>query len=715
MEVCGTHTMNAFRSGLHSLLPHNVSLLSGPGCPVCVTSQADIDQLIELSRRPGVTLCTYGDMLRVSGSEGSLEQARAQGADVRIIYSSLEAVQLAAQDRRRPVAFAAVGFETTTPATVAALLEAQDRGLDNFTILTSHKLILPAMRALLESGDIPIDGFLCPGHVAVILGASAFEPIVREYHKPCVIAGFEGPQIAEAIARLSELVAQGTPALENLYSQAVTPQGNIAAQRLVDRFFAPADCQWRGLGLLGGSGLVLRPEFSRFDARLRFGLGATQLVRSRVVVAATFSPADSRRRSANFSAWPVIRFGRSVRAWSAPKETCQAYFKYQRPRAKFRAKDGPAPTCTCGVSFAKGAGRSPRCRRRRREARMIAPGQPRLSQLPSHISLAHGGGGQLTDELIGACILSRLGNPVLDQLLDSAILDGAPKLAMTIDSYVVEPLKFSGGDIGRLAVCGTVNDLAVCGATPLGLALSLILTEGLPRTLLEEMIDSIAAAAKEAGVRVVTGDTKVIGRSGADGGDQMFITTAGVGAAGRAAEPRAGSPRRHHPGQRHDCRSRHGGDAGAADAAGEKRLRSDVAPLNAMIRRLLEKVEGVVFMRDPTRGGLAGVVADLAQRSGLHVTLNEQDIPVQPQTLHAADMLGIDVLDVANEGKIVVVVRPEQAQAALQTLREDPHGQNAAIIGVVESTPDACCELRTEMGGSRILQKPYGEQLPRIC
>jgi len=153
---------------------------------------------------------------------------------------------------------------------------AQERGLDNFTILTSHKLILPAMRALLESGDVPIDGFLCPGHVAVIVGADVFGQIVREYHQPCVIAGFEGPQIAAALARLTEMVAQGRPALENLYSQAVTPQGNRIAQQLIDRFFVPADWEWRGLGMLKGSGLALRPEFARFDARNRFGLGATK-------------------------------------------------------------------------------------------------------------------------------------------------------------------------------------------------------------------------------------------------------------------------------------------------------------------------------------------------------------------------------------------------------------------------------------------------------
>ena len=203
MEVCGTHTVNAFRTGLQSVMPARVILLSGPGCPVCVTSQGDIDQLIELSLRPRVTMCTYGDMVRVTGRRGSLEDARAQGADVRIVYSALDAVRLAVAEPRREVVFAAVGFETTAPATAVAILEAQRLGLSNFTAFTSHKLIIPAMRALLES-KVNIDGFVCPGHVAVIIGAEAFKPIVREFKLSCVVTGFEGPQIAAALARLCE-------------------------------------------------------------------------------------------------------------------------------------------------------------------------------------------------------------------------------------------------------------------------------------------------------------------------------------------------------------------------------------------------------------------------------------------------------------------------------------------------------------------------------
>jgi len=330
------------------------------------------------------------------------------------------------------------------------------------------------------------------------------------------------------------------------------------------------------------------------------------------------------------------------------------------------------------------------------------------------IMLAHGGGGQLTDELLGQLVLPRLGNPLLNELLDSAVLDtGRETLALTIDSYVVQPLKFPGGDIGRLAVSGTVNDLAVCGARPLGLALGLILCEGLESGVLEEVMESVARTGAEAGVRIVTGDTKVVGRGQADG---MFISTAGVGAVpdGRRLHPDRVSAG--------DVLIINGpiADHGLAVMLAREMpqmasaVRSDAAPLNRLIEHVLEKVD-VKFMRDPTRAGLAGLAVDLARRTGLHVALDEPAIPVRPETRHAADMLGLDVLEVANEGKVVMVVGEEDAEKTLREMRLNELGREARVIGRVETEMDGICELRTAMGGRRILQKPYGEQLPRIC
>jgi hydrogenase expression/formation protein HypD len=330
MEVCGTHTVNAFRSGLHSLMPSNVKLLSGPGCPVCVTSQGDIDQLIELGMRKDITLCTYGDMIRVTGRSGSLELARSEGAEIRVVYSAMDAVKLAASQRSRQVVFAAVGFETTAPATAAAVLEAERLALTNFTVLASHKLIVPAMRALLDAGLANIDGFLCPGHVAVIVGAEAFRCIVQDYSLPCVIAGFEDSQIAAGLARLTQLVAEDRVALENLYPQAVTPEGNRMAMKMMDQVFEPVDVTWRALGELPRSGLALRQRYALFDARVRYELKSQEApepkgCRCGEVITGRCAPADCGLFGKVCT--PVYPVGPCM---VSSEGTCQAWFKYHR-------------------------------------------------------------------------------------------------------------------------------------------------------------------------------------------------------------------------------------------------------------------------------------------------------------------------------------------------------------------------------------------------
>lgn len=333
----------------------------------------------------------------------------------------------------------------------------------------------------------------------------------------------------------------------------------------------------------------------------------------------------------------------------------------------------------------------------------------------THVLLSHGGGGMLTDSLLGTAVLPRLKNAALDDLLDSAILEhGRERIALTIDGYVVQPIEFPGGDIGRLAVSGTVNDLCVCGARPLGIALSFILAEGLSRTTFERVVESIATTAKEAGVTIVTGDTKVVGRGQADG---LYITTAGVGV---VRENVSLHPTRLEVGDAVLVNGPIGEHGLAVMLAREmpqvsSAVRSDVAPLSSLIHALLDDVPGVVFMRDPTRAGLSGVLTDLAARSGKRIVIDEATVPVRTEALHAAEMLGLDVLEVANEGKVVVVVRGDSAETALRVMKAHPLGRDSAIIGRVESGATGLCEIRTSIGGRRVLLKPYGEQLPRIC
>jgi hydrogenase expression/formation protein HypE len=331
------------------------------------------------------------------------------------------------------------------------------------------------------------------------------------------------------------------------------------------------------------------------------------------------------------------------------------------------------------------------------------------------VLLAHGGGGELTRRLIAEHIRPRLANPALDELTDGALLaNPGGRLCVTTDASVVTPLFFPGGDIGRLAVSGTVNDLAVMGATPLALMQTLVIEEGLPLATLDRVLDSIAATAAEAGVPVVAGDTKVVERRVGEG---LFISTAGVGVVATGVEL---GLKRIRPGDRVLISGRIA-DHGLAVMAQREGMsfqttvKSDVAPLNRLCAALVAIGNGLRFLRDPTRGGLAGVLADLAEDTGLSVEVEESAIPIAPATRHAAEMLGLDPLVVANEGKLVIVCSPAAADAALAACRADPHGRHAALIGTVTTAAPPLAELITAAGGRRIVQRPYGEELPRIC
>ncbi len=271
MEVCGTHTMSAFRAGLRSLLPPNIKLMSGPGCPVCVTTSAFVDTAIALARRPQVTITTFGDMLRVPGASSSLETERARGGQVKIVYSPLDALAMARQQPGREIVFLGVGFETTAPTVAWTIAQAQEEQLTNYSVLTAHKTMPQAMAALLSAPDLKIDAFMCPGHVSVVTGAQIYDFISRDYHRPCVVTGFEPIDMAQAIAMMLMQIRKAQAKVEIQYRRSVSQTGNVAAQQTIRKIFQTSDAQWRGLGVIRDSGLTIRPEYAAFDASVKFG------------------------------------------------------------------------------------------------------------------------------------------------------------------------------------------------------------------------------------------------------------------------------------------------------------------------------------------------------------------------------------------------------------------------------------------------------------
>ena len=274
MEVCGTHTMAIAAAGIKTMLPAGVQLLSGPGCPVCVTPPQVIDAVLELSMEKDVVLTTYGDMLRVPGSRpgDSLLRRRALGAQVETVYSPVDAVEIALARPEKQVVFLGVGFETTAPGTAAAVLTALEKGAENFTLWSMLKLVEPALRALIAMDGFKVDGFLCPGHVATIIGERGFRYLPEEFGLPAVIAGFEAEDILLAVYKLLRQIAEKRPRLENEYKRAVSPDGNVLAQRMIAQCFRPREDVWRGLGRIGASGLGLSEELEAFDAERRFGV-----------------------------------------------------------------------------------------------------------------------------------------------------------------------------------------------------------------------------------------------------------------------------------------------------------------------------------------------------------------------------------------------------------------------------------------------------------
>ena len=330
------------------------------------------------------------------------------------------------------------------------------------------------------------------------------------------------------------------------------------------------------------------------------------------------------------------------------------------------------------------------------------------------ILLAHGSGGKLSHDLVAKSFVKALANPLLNTLDDSAVFELSGRLAFTTDSYVVSPIFFPGGDIGRLAVCGTVNDLATSGAKPLYLSLSFIIEEGLSLSELERVVNSVQKAAGEAGVKIVTGDTKVVTKGSAD---KLFINTAGVGVIPEGVSISGSNAK---PGDR-VILSGAIGDHGIAVVSQRDglsfatKLKSDCAPLGGLVAEMLKASPNIHSLRDPTRGGLASSLNELAQQSKVSIRIEEKEIPVREAVLAACEMLGFDPLYVANEGKMIAIVPPEDADKVLKAMRKNKYGRDAAIIGEVEAEPPGRVVMKTVLGSSRIVDMMVGDLLPRIC
>jgi hydrogenase expression/formation protein HypD len=270
MEVCGTHTVSIFRNGIRDVLPDTISLLSGPGCPVCVTAQGEIDAFIALAKVKDVIITTFGDLVRVPGTSSSLQEERAAGQDIRMVYSAMDALDVAKANPERQVVFLGVGFETTAPTIAGTLTMAKSMGLENFSVISAHKLAPPALDALMQTEGVELDGFIMPGHVSVIIGLKAYAGLFETYRIPCAVAGFEPTDILKAISMLVDQIETGAPAVENAYPRAVTHEGNTKAQKIMERVFKVVDANWRGLGVIPQSGLGFNEAFAEFDAMRRF-------------------------------------------------------------------------------------------------------------------------------------------------------------------------------------------------------------------------------------------------------------------------------------------------------------------------------------------------------------------------------------------------------------------------------------------------------------
>ncbi len=330
MEVCGGQTHSIIRNGIDQLLPAEVELIHGPGCPVCVTPLEIIDKALAIAAQPGVSFCSFGDMLRVPGSDKDLFRIKSEGGDVRIVYSPLDALQLARKNPDRQVVFFGIGFETTAPANAMAVAQAKRLGLDNFSMLVSHVLVPPAIEAILTSPSNRVQSFLAAGHVCSVMGTWQYAPLVERFHTPIVVTGFEPLDVLEGIRRAVHQLEAGDARLENAYERAVTFEGNVPAQRILEEVFEVTDRTWRGIGMIPQSGWKLRPDYEQFDAENRFDVSGihtqeSPLCRSGEVLQGLLKP--NQCPAFGKQCTPQTPLGATM---VSSEGACAAYYRYGR-------------------------------------------------------------------------------------------------------------------------------------------------------------------------------------------------------------------------------------------------------------------------------------------------------------------------------------------------------------------------------------------------
>lgn len=329
MEVCGSHTMAIARTGLKKELKEHVKLISGPGCPVCVTDQKSIDAMIELANGEDRIICTFGDMIRVPGTVSSLMDEKTAGKDIRVVYAPVDAVQIAKNVPNKEVIFLGIGFETTIPVLTVALKKADDEDVKNFSMWVTTKLVEPILRTLLEAGEVKVDGFLLPGHVSIVLGKNSYKYLVDEYNVPGVISGFQSVEILNGIFKLINILLAGIPNIINAHKSIVTDEGNTVAQKLMEKYLEPCDEAWRGIGVIKNSGLDIRPKYAYLNAKERFMITVKEPIKTKCrcgeIIRGLISPEEC--SLFNKACTPLNPIGPCM---VSSEGTCSAHFQYMR-------------------------------------------------------------------------------------------------------------------------------------------------------------------------------------------------------------------------------------------------------------------------------------------------------------------------------------------------------------------------------------------------